>query len=76
MRMPDNEHDGQSALVDMVKVTLTGVNGEWLEKMPELGEEIKLEIIGVVRAAGTEEMESGDRRKFVGIKAVGVRKIG
>ena len=71
-----NEVEGQSALVDMVKVTMVGVNGEWLENLPKLGEEIKLEVIGIVSMVGNEQNEDGQRRKVVKIKALGVRVIG
>lgn len=75
--MPEgNEVEGQSALVDMVKVTMVGVNGEWLENLPKLGEEIKLEVIGIVSMVGNEQNEDGQRRKVVKIKALGVRVIG
>ena len=70
------EQEGQSALVDMVKVTMVGVNGEWLSNMPKLGDEIKLEIIGVVSMAGQEQSEDGQRRKVVKISALGVNVIG
>jgi hypothetical protein len=65
-----------NSLVDMVKVTMVGVNGEWLENMPKLGEEIKLEVVGIVSMAGQEQNEDGQRRKVVKIKALGVRVIG
>lgn len=71
-----NEVEGQSALVDMVKVTMVGVNGEWLENLPKLGEEIKLEVVGLVSMVGNEQNEDGQRRKVVKIKALGVRVIG
>lgn len=71
-----NEVEGQSALVDMVKVTMVGVNGEWLENLPKLGEEIKLEVIGIVSMVGNEQNEDGQRRKVVKIKALGVNVIG
>jgi len=60
----------------MVKVTMVGVNGEWLENLPKLGEEIKLEVIGIVSMVGNEQNEDGQRRKVVKIKALGVRVIG
>lgn len=69
------EVEGQSALVDMVKVSLVGVNGEWLSELPELGSEIRLEIVGVVAMSGLEQTEDGQRRKVVKIQAHGVKPI-
>jgi len=63
---------------EMVKVSVVGINGEWLEEQPSLGETVKLEIVGFVRRVGTEALEGGDGgvREFAQIKVTGVKRIG
>ena len=69
----------QSALDDdLVKVSVLGINGEWLEKIPKLGDTVRMEVTGFVKAVGEEQVEEGDgarRRTTAKIKVNGVRVI-
>ncbi len=69
------EQEGQTALVDMVRVTVVGMNGEWLESVAKLGEEVKLEIVAHVDQLGNEVLADGQKRKFLRFQVDGVRKI-
>lgn len=70
-------HQERMEETDLVKVSIIGVNGEWLEDQPKLGESVKLEISGYVRRVGQEALEGDDGgvRDFVQLKATGVKRI-
>jgi len=63
--------------LDMVKVSIIGINGEWLEDQPTLGEEVRLHVTGYVKQIGQESIEGkeGRVRDFVQIKATGVKRV-
>jgi hypothetical protein len=63
---------------DLVKVSVLGINGEWLEDLPKLGDTVRLEVTAYVKATGEEQLEEGDgarRRQTAKLKVNGVRVL-
>lgn len=58
---PDNELGNVSRLrgTDYAKVTVTKINGEWLETVPRLGDEIRLSIVATVVEVGKRLTDDG-----------------
>lgn len=62
--------------LDLVKVTIVGINGEWLDQMPTLGETVTLQVTAYCKKVGQEAIEgdAGVVRDFVQLKATGVKR--
>ena len=72
-----SEEGAQEALIDMLKMSFTGMNGEYEASDFDLGDPVKFEVSGFVRRAGREWIEKDESaRDFVQVKITGMRRIG
>ena len=51
--------DGRLSGTDYVKVAVSKINGEWLEKQPRLGDEIVLHVVATVVETGRRLTDDG-----------------